>query len=213
MRWPSSWASSSPSPPPDPEDKRSSSKTTPPSKPLSDATPTASPPPHKPVTWNSILNATDWSSLTSPRTLIPTLLLTTSILGFYKFYRSYLRRIPAATAISPGYFRRRSILGKVVAVGDGDNFRVYHTPGGRLAGWGWLPGRRVPEQKKELKNRTVGRDEWLISLFERRESGYANEIELIRRVRYTSASLASTPQSSLISAVRPNPTHRMLWIG
>jgi hypothetical protein len=43
----------------------------------------------------------------------------------------------------------------VTSVGDGDNFRIYHTPGGRLAGWGWLPGRRIPMDKKELKDQTV----------------------------------------------------------
>jgi hypothetical protein len=43
-------------------------------------------------------------------------------------------------------------------VGDGDNFRVFHTPGGRLAGWGWLPWRRVPKEKKDLKNKTVSCD-------------------------------------------------------
>jgi len=42
-------------------------------------------------------------------------------------------------------------------VGDGDNFRLYHTPGGRLLGWGWFPGRKVPTDPKELRQRTVGR--------------------------------------------------------
>ncbi|KIV89711.1 hypothetical protein PV10_07091 [Exophiala mesophila] len=90
-----------------------------------------------------------------PQTVIATVILTTASLGFFRFYKSYLRRIPQATNINPAFLRRRSLLGKVTSVGDGDNFRIYHTPGGRLAGWGWLPGRHVPSDKKELKDQTI----------------------------------------------------------
>ncbi|PGH16045.1 hypothetical protein AJ79_02025 [Helicocarpus griseus UAMH5409] len=96
----------------------------------------------------------DWSSaFKNPHNLLPTLLLTSGILLSLRIHRKYLRRIPAATAISPTYFRKRSLLGRVTSVGDGDNFRMYHTPGGRLAGWGWL--RQVPTSKRELKDRTI----------------------------------------------------------
>ncbi|KAK4103072.1 SNase-domain-containing protein [Parathielavia hyrcaniae] len=74
-------------------------------------------------------------------------------LGLYTFYQSYLRRIPAPSHIRPSFFRRRSLFGTVTSVGDGDGFHMFHTPGGRLAGWGWL--RRVPKDKKELKGRTI----------------------------------------------------------
>ncbi|KAK4154647.1 hypothetical protein C8A00DRAFT_14235 [Chaetomidium leptoderma] len=74
-------------------------------------------------------------------------------LGLFTFYQSYLRRIPAAGHIAPGFFRRRSLFGKVTSVGDGDGFHMFHTPGGRLAGWGWL--RRVPKDRKALKGRTL----------------------------------------------------------
>ena len=94
-------------------------------------------------------------AFTRPETIIAATVLTAASLGFYRFYKSYLRRIPQAININPGYLRRRSLVGKVTSVGDGDNFRMYHTPGGRLAGWGWLPGRRVPAGKKELKDQTV----------------------------------------------------------
>lgn len=90
-----------------------------------------------------------------PQTIVATAVLTASCLGLFKFYKSYLRRIPQATNITPGFLRRRSLVGRVTSVGDGDNFRFYHTPGGRLAGWGWFPGRRVPTEKKELKDQTV----------------------------------------------------------
>ena len=40
-------------------------------------------------------------------------------------------------------------------MGDGDGCRVFHTPGGRLAGWGWFPGRTIPKEVKLLKGNTV----------------------------------------------------------
>ncbi|EEQ33117.1 putative endonuclease lcl3 [Microsporum canis] len=103
--------------------------------------------------WNALSNATNWSHFLEPSNLIPTVLLTSGILFAVRIHRRYLRRIPEATNISPSYLRQRSILGKVTSVGDGDNFRIYHTPGGMLAGWGWL--RKVPTSKKELKNNTI----------------------------------------------------------
>lgn len=107
------------------------------------------------VDWNSKLNAFDWKQFTEPRNLIPNVLLTGGILFVVYVHQRFLRRVPEATAISPADFRKRSLLGQVTSVGDGDNFRLYHTPGGRLVGWGWLPWMKVPTDKKELKDRTV----------------------------------------------------------
>ena len=107
----------------------------------------------KPVSWNGSLNKTDWAHYAEPRNWVPTLLVTTAALGLLQFYRSYLRRIPGTDHITPGFFRRRSLLGRVTSVGDGDNFHLYHTPGGRLAGWDWL--RNVPKDRKEIRGRTV----------------------------------------------------------
>ena len=95
----------------------------------------------------------DWHSYFTPQTIVSTVILTSGCIGFYKFYRTFLRRIPAAVNISPRFFRKRSVFGKVTSVGDGDNFRIYHTPGGTLAGWGWW--RSIPTDKKALKNNTV----------------------------------------------------------
>jgi hypothetical protein len=97
-----------------------------------------------------------WKAFTQPETIVAAVLLSTATIGGWRFYRAYLRRIPQAINISPGFLGRRSLVGRVTSVGDGDNFRMYHTPGGRLAGWGWLPGRRVPTDKKLLKDQTVG---------------------------------------------------------
>lgn len=97
----------------------------------------------------------DWTAFTEPRTIVPTLVLTSGILIAVRFHRRYLRRIPDAPSISSSYLRRRSIFGQVTSVGDGDNFRIFHTPGGRMAGWGWLPWKKVPTVKKDLKDKTV----------------------------------------------------------
>ncbi|KIW23083.1 uncharacterized protein PV07_11310 [Cladophialophora immunda] len=99
--------------------------------------------------------SSQWRVFTQPETILAAAVLTTASVGAYKFYKSYLRRIPQAINISPGFLRRRSIVGQVTSVGDGDNFRMYHTPGGRLAGWGWFPGRKVPANKKDLKDQTI----------------------------------------------------------
>jgi hypothetical protein len=109
----------------------------------------------KSTDWNSIVNAFDWGHFKEPGTIIPTVLLTSGILFAIHVHRRFLRRIPEAGDISSSSFRRRSLLGRVTSVGDGDNFRMYHTPGGRLVGWGWLPWMKVPTSKKELKDRTV----------------------------------------------------------
>lgn len=105
--------------------------------------------------WNSSLNAFDWSQFKEPRNLIPTALLTSGILFVVYVQRRYLRRFPEATDITSSYFRSRSLLGRVTSVGDGDNFRIYHMPGGRLVGWGWLPWMKVPTARKDLKDKTV----------------------------------------------------------
>ncbi|KAK4458595.1 putative endonuclease LCL3 [Cladorrhinum samala] len=76
-----------------------------------------------------------------------------STLGLWVLWQRYLRRIPGTAHIPPEYLHRRSLFGKVTSVGDGDGFHFYHTPGGRLAGWGWLRG--VPKTRKELKGNTI----------------------------------------------------------
>lgn len=76
------------------------------------------------------------------------------VLGGFFVWRKFLRRIPTATAVPDGWLKRRTLLGKVVSVGDADNFRIYHTPGGYLAGWGWL--RKVPSvNERGLSDNTI----------------------------------------------------------
>ena len=106
--------------------------------------------------WEKNLNAVDWSNYTSPQTITACIITSAATLALARLYKTYLRRIPTVDYLKPGLFRRRSLYGYVTSVGDGDNFRLYHTPGGRLMGWGWLPGRRVKTfERKEVKDRTV----------------------------------------------------------
>ena len=67
----------------------------------------------------------------------------TSILA-YRGQQSYLSHLSTASRIPPSFYtKRRTISGLCTSVGDGDNFRLYHSPGGRLAGYFWLSGRRI----------------------------------------------------------------------
>ena len=118
---------------------------------------TPSPPPPKPLP--SFLSKEFWTdpdTFLTPRVLIPAAILATGTITLWHVYRSYVRRIPESSQIYPNFFRKRSLFGKVTSVGDADNFRLYHTPGGWLMGWGWFPGRRVPTDRKELRDKTVG---------------------------------------------------------
>lgn len=95
------------------------------------------------------------NAYTEPSILLPALGFTVATFTAVRFYKSYLRRIPTVNHIKPDFFRRRSLFGRVTSVGDADNFRLYHTPGGRLAGWGWLPWKRVPNKREGLMKQTV----------------------------------------------------------
>ncbi|KAI5287124.1 putative endonuclease lcl3 [Ascosphaera aggregata] len=107
----------------------------------------------KPFLPASSLSDSGRSSYLGPSNLLATCLLTTSILAGVRIYRTYLRRIPDVNKIEMSWFRKRSLLGYVTRVGDGDNFRMFHTPGGVLAGWGWF--RKVPKLNKDLKGGTL----------------------------------------------------------
>ena len=104
------------------------------------------------------LKSEDWSTaLTDPATIGTSLAVTASTVALLRFYKTYLRRIPSVNHIKPNYFRRRSLFGQVTSVGDADNFRLFHTPGGRIAGWGWIPWKKVPTTRQGLAKNTVCR--------------------------------------------------------
>ncbi|KAF2736659.1 SNase-domain-containing protein [Polyplosphaeria fusca] len=106
--------------------------------------------------WIHNVRSTDWpSTFTEPGVVVPSIVFTLTTLSALRIYKSFFRRIPSVNHIKPGYFRRRSLFGQVTSVGDADNFRLFHTPGGRLAGWGWLPWKRVPTKKDQLVKKTI----------------------------------------------------------
>ncbi|KAI1319418.1 putative endonuclease lcl3 [Mortierella claussenii] len=110
-----------------------------------------------PATVSSTLSSLKRSLPDIPPSVEP-YLIATALFGVITastiLYRKRLRRIPSAAYLTPNSLQGRRILkGKVTSVGDSDNFRFYHTPGGVWAGWGWL--RHVPTNNKELKNQTL----------------------------------------------------------
>ncbi|KAK3952078.1 nuclease domain-protein [Pseudoneurospora amorphoporcata] len=108
----------------------------------------------KAISWNdSLWMLIDWQHYQEPRSIVLYTLPTIGAFALFGIWRSFLRRFRGTAYISPGFFRRRTLLGKVTSVGDGDGFHFFHTPGGRLAGWGWL--RRVPTARKQLRDRTI----------------------------------------------------------
>ncbi|EDO19416.1 hypothetical protein Kpol_1002p63 [Vanderwaltozyma polyspora DSM 70294] len=94
-------------------------------------------------------NDTKESSFSSDVVLL-SLLISGSTLGAIAGYNRYLKQVTKATDIPNYMFRKRWMYGKVTAVGDGDNFHLFHTPGGIFGGWGWL--RKVPKLPKSDSN-------------------------------------------------------------
>lgn len=106
-----------------------------------------------PIPWSETIGQPD-EAFSAALDWAPVVGASLASLGLLQLYANYLRRIPGAAFVRPSMFRRRSVYGRVTSVGDGDNFHLFHTPGGRAVGWGWL--RRIPTARKELKDRTVG---------------------------------------------------------
>lgn len=93
-------------------------------------------------------------SIKDPKVLLLSAGLSASLLLSYRLYHRYVRRILTYLNLTPSMLNGgRKLYGKVTRVGDGDNFRFYHTPGGPLLGWGWL--RKVPEGRSNLQNETL----------------------------------------------------------
>ncbi|KAF4967617.1 hypothetical protein FSARC_4864 [Fusarium sarcochroum] len=105
----------------------------------------------RPVSWTDTIGRFD--AFGAAKEWAPMVMFSLAGMTALQLYANYLRRIPGAAYVRPNFFRNRSLFGRVTSVGDGDNFHLFHTPGGRALGWGWL--RKVPETRKELKDRTI----------------------------------------------------------
>lgn len=71
-----------------------------------------------------------------------------------RLYRRHWRRIRNAEEVTPGMIDgRRWINGTVTSVGDGDNFRLFHTPGPFYSYP--IKIRSIPATTKELRNETL----------------------------------------------------------
>lgn len=110
-------------------------------------------PAKSPLVWTEVLGSSDIDPFEAAKEWAPVVVFSLAGLSLLQLYANYLRRIPGAAYVRPNFFRNRSLFGRVTSVGDGDNFHMFHTPGGRAVGWGWL--RKVPEKRKELRQRTI----------------------------------------------------------
>ncbi|CAK4034851.1 Hypothetical predicted protein [Lecanosticta acicola] len=93
------------------------------------------------------------SRFTTTQTVGACILTTAATLGLLRLYKTHLRRIPSIDYLKPEALRKRSLYGYVTSVGDGDNFHLFHTPGGRLAGWRLF--RTVSSDRKALQKKTL----------------------------------------------------------
>jgi len=117
---------------------------------------------HEPKSWIDSVKPDNWrATFTDPRSVILSVVAAVTSVAALRLYKTYLRRIPNVNHIKPQYFRRKGLFGHVTSVGDADNFRLYHTPGGRIAGWGWLPWKKVPAKRDGLMNQTVSQEQLL----------------------------------------------------
>lgn len=95
--------------------------------------------------------------------LICSAILAATFLGLFSGFNRYLARYEQASDIPKVFFQDRHLAsnignkngkwlyGKVLSVGDGDNFNFYHMPGGILGGWGTI--RSEPQLKlNKIKN-------------------------------------------------------------
>ncbi|KAG5917385.1 putative endonuclease lcl3 [Claviceps africana] len=105
------------------------------------------------MSWSRSLSRAEAGPLGAAKEWAPVVLFSLAGFSALQLYANYLRRIPGAAFIRPSSFRSRSLFGRVTSVGDGDGFHLFHTPGGKAVGWGWL--RKIPETRKELKDRTI----------------------------------------------------------
>lgn len=98
-----------------------------------------------------------------PKVVLLSLILTGSIISGYSFFNRFLKQYAKVSEIPSNAFRKEWLYGKVTAVGDGDNFHFFHTPGGIRGGWGWLrfapgldksdpPPRKQSSQFKNIMN-------------------------------------------------------------
>lgn len=94
------------------------------------------------------------SPLLDPQVVILLVSISTVVLGGYRVYRRHLKRFPTYLDLPRASLTDGTRLyGRVTRVGDGDNFRFFHTPGGIRAGWGWF--RQIPSKPSSLKNQTL----------------------------------------------------------
>ncbi|KAL6930681.1 hypothetical protein ACO0R3_003801 [Hanseniaspora guilliermondii] len=113
--------------------------------------------------------------------LICSAILAATFLGLFSGFNRYLARYEQASDIPKVFFQDRNLAsnmgnkngkwlyGKVLSVGDGDNFNFYHMPGGILGGWGLIRSEpqlklnMIKNQAKKTSRSTQNNDNLLTS--------------------------------------------------
>ncbi|KIJ32243.1 hypothetical protein M422DRAFT_265893 [Sphaerobolus stellatus SS14] len=109
---------------------------------------------HNRSTINSSNTSLQITQLLNLKTLGAFALGSLATLGTIAIHTRYFKRIPTADLVHPKLIAQRKwIKGIVTSVGDGDGFRLYHTPG---PFWRWpLKLRKIPVTTKDLKDETI----------------------------------------------------------
>ena len=123
-----------------PESTKSSSSSSPASSSSSSASSSSSP---------NLSKLIDPSSLETLRIVGLAIALSLGAGASLYIYQNVFKRVRTAGDLTPSILGgKRKLFGRCVSVGDGDNFRFFHTPGGRLAGWDIF--RFIPQNRKIL---------------------------------------------------------------
>ncbi|KAI9261060.1 hypothetical protein BY458DRAFT_439813 [Sporodiniella umbellata] len=105
---------------------------------------------------NDQVDVDDWNRWTDQcvqaywRPVVGTAVVMVPMLYFFSTWVIGTRYKTAAHIPQEAFEKSLTLRGRVVSVGDSDNFRLYHTPG---FGWGWL--RKVPTARKDLLKQTI----------------------------------------------------------
>ncbi|CDO94929.1 unnamed protein product [Kluyveromyces dobzhanskii CBS 2104] len=108
-----------------------------------------------------------------PTVILLSLLLTGGFFTANSIFNKHFRQYKSAKDIPEALFKKQWLYGKVTAVGDGDNFHFFHTPGGVLGGWGSL--RSVPKLQvvaNDASTEVPQSGSWWQKLFNNKVSNY-----------------------------------------
>lgn len=93
----------------------------------------------------------DSVKLIDTKIVIPAALLAVSFIALHRFYVKHLTRYKTSSHIPQNLLesKRHRLSGVITSVGDGDNFRLFHTP------FLYSSVNSVPKERKKLVGETI----------------------------------------------------------